>query len=417
MLNLFASLENMQPQTKQLHGKITSAIEAIRSQKTFDTESIRNSGIMETVKYHTNMSVDFLIDEKLGINAYAMMPSVDHNHFYFDDSVRSWVGNDTGKTLINFLEKEPKGWIVPSNCSVGGIFANINTDIAVGMELLKCKMTSGQVAAIILHEVGHIYGYFAGLGVYLRTAIITGAAAKAAMEIEDPKERIVVLKKAERALGIEKVDTSSIANAPRAIRGQAVQTVYLNAADIRARSETGTELYDLRACEQYADRFSTFHGAGVELAGALQFVYRNDIHRATMGYGTHVMLELLKLVVWTAALLMMPVPILCHLLLTNPMLKSYDDPEQRVRMIKQGIIDQLKDQKLPPKLRDNLLADVEAVSQIEDTLNDKMTITELFWVTLMPQGRRALAQQDAQKQIETLLSNELFVKAQQFKAM
>lgn len=417
MLSIFGSLENMKPQGKQLHGKIASSIEAIRSQGTFDTESIRNSNVIEHIRFHTNISVDFLIDEKLGINAYAMLPSVDRNHFYFDDEVRHWIGNDTGKTLVNFLEKEPKGWVIPANCSVGGIFTKINTDIAVGKGLLKSKLTSGQIASIILHEVGHIYGYFAGLGVYVRSGIITTAAAKAALEIEDVQERIVVLKKAERALGIEKVDTSSIASAPKAIRGNAVQTVYLNAIDIKARSETGTELYDMRACEQYADRFSTFHGGGVDLAGALQFIYRNDAHRAALGYGTHVMVELIKLIVWTVGLMFAPVPLLCHLLLTNPMLKNYDDPEARVRMIRQNLIEQLKSDKIPDKLRQNLLADVEAVQQVENTLNDKMTITELFWVTLMPSGRRALEQQEAQKRIESLLNNELFVKAQQFKAM
>lgn len=409
-------LENIMFQPGFLYEKLTACVGKLRDEGSFTTEAILKSNISFEIKRLTGMYVDFLVDKKVMMNAYILLPSVDKNHVFVQDFFRTWAHPEVGLTLINAMKDIPKGTVDLRNCRVGGIFEKIRLDVVMGHALISDRQFSnGEIAAIILHELGHGFTYFENLGTVVRGSLITGAAAKAVMTVETQSDKIKVLEEAERTLGIEIKDKPRLA-ADRNSGGKIVQSVMITTLAERSRKDTGLNYYELRSIEQLADQFALRHGAGADLVTALARLNTIYMHRSTINMALHILVEAIKLVVFCAGLLVVPIPLLVYVLLTNPMVKVYDDPEARVKFVRMNLINELKVAKIEDKRRRALLADIEAIEVVEETLDDKLTTMQLMWSTLMPEGRRAADQEATQKQLEALISNDLFVLAAKLKS-
>ena len=136
-----------------------------------------------------------------------------------------------------------------------------------------------------------------------------------------------------------------------------------------------------------------------------------------MNTATYTFLECLKLILFLAATFMLPVSMVIFLMCSNPTRKIYDDPEARVKFIKQQMIDELKNKDLDSKRREQVLENIQAVETVEAGLDDKRSLLELFWTVIMPSGRSALTQEQSAKEIEALLSNDLYLSVAKFKQM
>jgi hypothetical protein len=407
--NYKASLEGASFKTG-LFKAVCDAIQKLRKSNAYTTESIVSSGINEAIKGYTNMTIKLNVDPKYSEAAYITWPSLDMNHPFINEEVRKNIHQDTGIVLLRALGGQMTGSIDMRNCRVGGVFEKIQGDIVLGIGLLKStRYTDNEIAAIILHECGHMWTYFVYLGTVVMSSHVISAAAKAVYEIDDYDKRIMVLKEAEQILGVEIADRDRLAAMPKQLRGLATESVFISTKAQQSQSETGCNIYEMRSVEQLADRFAVQHGAGPDLATGLDKMFRGYGHRSTLSTTEHTLLEVVKMIGFTAGLFLFPVPLLVYVLFTNPLEKRYDDPEQRIRLIKQMITDELKDDRLPRERRRQLQDDYDIAEKIEKGLDDKRTLLELFWSTIMPSGRKALDQEQSQKRIEDLMNNELFV--------
>lgn len=399
-----------------LFEELKEAIGKLRASDTFTTDSIKESGIMQLIKDRTNMSINFMVAPNYSEAAYVTWPSIDKNHPFVDNQIRKHIHQDTGLTLIRALGGSMTGSVDVRNCRVGGIFEKLEADIVIGEGLLVSKRyNDGEITAIVLHEIGHYWTYFVYLGSVVTASHVISATTKAVYEIEDLEERKIVLSEAEKVLGVEIANKERIAIMPKQVRGLATESVLVSAKAMQSQSETGYNIYELRSVEQLADRFAVQHGAGPDLATALDKIVRARGHQATMSTAEHVFFETCKLTMFTAGLFLFPVPLLIAVLTTSPLEKYYDDPEKRIRLIKQMIVDELKDDRLTPARRKQLQDDYTLANTVEEGLDDKRTLLELFHSTIMPSGRRAMKQEESQKRIEDLMNNELFVISNRFK--
>ncbi len=398
-----------------LFNELTKAVEKLRAEKTYDTKAINDSDIPNIINIFTDMLVSIDINPDYDNAAFITWPSIDKNHPFINEFLRKHIVSDTGLTLIRALDGEIRGSIDIKTGRVSGIFTKVQGDITLGAGLLRNKQyTSGEIAAIILHELGHLWTYFVYLGTMVTSSHVIAAVSKAVYDIDNKEERLVVIKEAERVLGVDVKEKERLAALPKQIRSLATDMVFISAKAEKSQSETGYNIYELRSVEQLADRFATQHGAGVELASGLQKLFQNYAHSSTISTTQHTLIEVCKVIIFTAGLMLNPVGTVVYLLMSNPTEKQYDDPEARIRLIKQMLIDELKDQRIKPTRRAQLQKDIDVVSRIEGELNDKRSALELFWTKIMPSGRRAMSQQESQKLIEDLLNNELFVKAANF---
>lgn len=404
-------------QSGRLFQELTEAFTALRKSSNLKTASIRDAGFREIVLTHTNMAVELSIVPD-SMTACIHWPQIDRNHPFIAQYSKMFLfGSDTGLTLIRSMGGAIQGAVDTKNCKVSGIYTKIQGEIFFGERLVNDKRyTDSELAAIFLHEVGHLFTYFEYLGSVVVTSHMMSYASKLVYEIEDYDTRVKVMKEAERTLGIEINDKEKIAAMPKRARGVAAETIMINANAEKTRSETGLSVYELRSAEQLADQFAAYHGAGRDLVTALDKLFKQYMMSSTLNTTEHTMLEIVKLMLFITSLVVIPVPTIVWLLFYNPTKKIYDDLEARVRLVRQMINNQLKDKDLSKDIRKGLLEDLEAIQVVEAGLDDKRTLLELLWTTIIPSGRAALSQQETMKHLEALMNNDLFAISAKFAA-
>lgn len=412
-------LEAVAYQSGRLFIDLTTAMGVLRKADVLDTKSIEAAEIPAIVRLHTNMRIGFDVKPNLALGAYIRLPEVDRNHPFILNSWRTGdMSDDVGVALIRALGGKMQGGVDKLNCKVSGVYKDIQGDVVFGAGLVNDESFSdAELASILMHEIGHLFTYFEYLGTLVMSSHVIGGIAKSMYQIDSYDKRLDTLKEADRVLGVDTQNRERIAATPNAkSRSMLAQSIYISTLGTKSRSDTGFNIYELRSCEQLADQFVTRHGCGGrDLASALDKMYRKFWSRSAMSTTEYTIWECTKLIMFLAGLFLIPLPLIVFLLVFNPTRKIYDDPAARLTFIRQQMTDALKDKSLDDKRRAQILEDIAAVAVLEANLDDKRTLLELFWTTLMPSGRAALSQEATQKQVEALLNNELFVAASKFK--
>jgi hypothetical protein len=403
-------LESIDFQSGVFHTDLTIAVEKLRSSKKYETDNIKKAGLSEVIKHHTNLSVDVNVKDNV-FGACVEVPQVDKNHPLINDELKSFRWRDAS-TAINTLGRPLTGTVNRKTSKVDGDFANMRCDVYLDPRLLNDKdMSNGEIAAIILHEVGHLFTYFEYLGYSYKTNIVLAGVVKAFYDTQDVKERKMILRLAEKNLGVKYDDIDALADS----RADGVlETVTITDMARRMRSELGENLYDCRQFEQLADEFAARHGAGRDNATALGKLYRKFGDTSSIGAPMYLAMEIMKLTFFTLALALLPPLAILAAIISFPAGEVYDTPEVRIGKLKNQIVMRLKSDKLPDKLRAQLLEDIEAIKAVENQLDDKRGFYRIFVETVFPTRRKMKQQMEIQIELEQLASNEIFVAASKY---
>lgn len=414
--NFGISLESIAMQSGQFFDLLVENVEFLRNDGRFTTATIKESGIMETIRLQTGLSVDVNIRKEGGIGAYVMLPNVDRNHPFINTEFRQFLNNDVGVSALTFKDIVPKGTVNTQTGKVSGWFSEIRCQMVISYALFTAKdFTNEEIAAVILHELGHLFTYFLHLGSTVVSNLVVTAAAQQVIGAKTYEERSYILKEAERTLGIEVPNKEAMAKINADKEGNGIQTVMLSGLVEKARFETGFNLYELRSCEQIADQFAVKHGAGVHLASGLDRIYRTYGHSSYRNRMLHVLMEIGKLLLFALGLwLGAVVPLLLYVLHINPLKKEYDDPKQRLQFIVSTLTEEIKKRQLPEERRKQLVNDIEIVKSLMDKAEDKRTLNQVFWQYCRSEGSAAAKQEKLAKSIQELTHNALFVSASQF---
>lgn len=416
------SLESIQSQDGAFFDGLTDSVEFLKANGTFTTEAIIESQILDRIRLHTGMWVDVVVKKEAQVGAYVMLPSVDKNHPFVNENLRKWYSGDVGMTAAHLLDKIPKGIVNTETGKVGGLFSKIRCDLSLGYDLIQGgRFTAREVAAVILHELGHLFTYFLHLGTTVQTALFSSAVAKNVMEAQTFEERVKILSESERTLGIELPTKEALAKLNPAKVGNGVQAVILSTLAEKQKSESGSSIYELRACEQIADDYAVQHGASKDLVTALDKVgriYGEDSYRNGALFA---MIEACKLIIFIGSIAFgawgSTLSMAIYIMVTNPTLRAYDKPGDRAELIKKRCINQLQERGLTKEEKLSIQADIDVIDKVINSTHDKSTLLELFWTNFRRQGRAASKQLEFNKAVEELIFNETFQEAAAFSTM
>jgi hypothetical protein len=413
------STENLAVQDGLLFKELVSSINFLRTDGTYTTSAILESGISDRLYTRTKMKLNVLVNAKAGFGAYIILPTIDKNHPFIDEVYRRFFHSREGFAWVQGAKKA--GFIDPKRGQVGGIFSEIAMDIHMGVSLFQDKrFTDEELASIILHEAGHAYTYFLNLGTTVISGLAAGQAARQVMNADDYVTRKKVIEEAERALGIEVPNSEELARMRADKSADGIQMVILTETSEKQKTETGHRVYEMRACEQIADEFAVKHGAGRSLVTALDKlgrIYGFDSTYRSMPM--HIIVEMIKVLGFLFVLFfgqfVVGFFLILVILLNNPMERAYDKPEQRARLIRQRLVDQMKDQTLDKAKIKELQDDVQAVDAVIAGAKDKSGLIELFWENFMSEGAKSSRQIAFNKRLEELLYNDLFSEAASYR--
>lgn len=396
-------LENMQQQGTKFFDELTAVINSYKS------KSIEKHKLIEAltniIKDHTNINVIISFSPMMDVNAWIEVSQYDSAHFMwpeFYQEFKEW--HDTMKRPINGTT----GYIDTVKGRVGGIFAECKNPMTITAGLMKCP--AEEIAAIILHEAGHAYTMFYYLGHIAISNLVVTQATREALGTKDLAKRRKILNQATEYLSINNmVSIGDLEMSPAWDSEAGIETLLLNAYRERHKSATGTDMYDIRSCEQLADQFAVKHGAGLALAKALTKMSGEGGGRAGWLFSQilKILIEMAFSVItygiWFALSLVINI--------THPSIeKTYDDSKYRIRRIAQDMIDRIRRMNLTREEKAKLISDYEKIMKLEASQQDS-TYTIAFRMAYMFSRRvkTTYRQQETQKLIEDLLFNPLYV--------
>lgn len=394
--------ESIKRQSDDFFNELTQHIKRFRAKGDLTTEGIKKSHIMQVIKQYTGLSILLYIER--GFNARIFLPYLTPNHVFGGGSIAATKILDVKKTTI-------QGTIDIENARVSGCFADVTSELMVGMDLLKPgALTDDELAAVILHELGHAFTCWQFMSTMAYGALVIQQTINNVFMTDNYQTKTVSIKAAEEVLGIESgqeiedmVDTS-----------RENLEVILNTRFIRQlRSRTKSAYYDVRNCEQLADTFAVRHGAGNSLARAT--------HKMNSAFGMYgPPSPFVNLLVQTGAVLKILTPFsgvsLANILYTLDQPKRYDDPKDRLAFIKFQLIDDLK--QIPSgnkKLRTAMLESIDEISKLMSTIVERRHIFTAIHASFTRSGR-AISNQEADiKKLEGMLYNDLFLQSAKLK--
>lgn len=427
--------ESIRFQDKKKLAALAELVEAFRRAGDFSPAGYENSGIEKWVLENCGITIFFRNGSEIGLAAYAFAgvepPKLDANNPIVSNLHRQYYrGNNDLDAYTKFIkENELAGSFDDSNAKISGDLSKVSSPLYVTPVLMDgLKMTDYEIAAIILHEVGHVYYYFRSLMRGVVVNLIADAAANRMMGMESDVEKLRVIKDVERMLNTKIDQPETIC---KEFKKENIYIHLVTATLLERPNITGGEGFGNRSWERAADDYAARFGAAPHLATGLykletapMYLLRSSSY---MNMGVHLTLELGRvslLVLWSTTpmgLLLATASIAFGLLANDPSATIYDPPQERFETMRRALVEELKtlegaNTKAANAHRQRIL---EGISQIDDLLKvvkDKDNLYAYIYKNLIPSGRRERDAVDYQRDVESYLSNDLTVAMNKLKA-
>lgn len=413
------SLEAVDSQGKSmLFKELVIQFRQIISKNTTDKRKLGTElgNLSKIIKRNTGLSITVDIDPSSDPSAYIFPPHVDKNNPVLTDLHRNIYTNNDGYDLIKANGSIIRGKVDRSKSRVDGVFKDLEVYMAVTAGLLKNRalnFSAEELAAIVIHEIGHVFTYLEYLGTGITTNYILQHATRSILDTRETERRYEIIKETEELLGIDIADKDALT---RTEKNTTIQAVILREVALKRQSELNSDTYDLTAWEMLADQFATRHGAGRHITGALIKLGKAYGDSSLMSQEDFLKMEVLNgvLLAISGALTFGAVPILIFLLI-DPTQQIYDKTQARLERVKRDLVAQIKENTTDPKYKKQLVEDAEAIDGMLKGIKDKRTFVENFWIAVRPKTRKNYNQTVFQQEMEKLTNNDLFVSSQKLK--
>lgn len=395
---------------------LAGKIEAFRKGK-INQGTLNKSGINKVIQDATHIDATVKLTE-MDWSAFVGVPKLDKNHPLTKGLDMGTYGDEDALSLLFKGKDYIEGWVDLETAKVHGDFRKIPVTVYLGENMFNStKLSSEELAAIILHEVGHVSVYFEQMAmtVGLNHAINTSVAAMFSPNRQMDKVKIVDGYAKLRNVTFEEKDALLTLESK-----EGVAAVMLQAEIQKTVSETGSNLYDATGFEFLSDQYSTRHGGGMALVTALDKMQRMNRNPVYRNAATFYSLEMLKTIGFFGALSMGgPATLLLGLTVvaTNPHASTYDYPKDRADRIQRDLIEQLKNKKLDKDTKIALTDNLEVINQVTSAMTQRNSALQLVWKVFSPTTRKQLKQKEAQQEIEKLLANDMFASAAKFSSI
>ncbi|ANZ48897.1 putative virion structural protein [Erwinia phage Derbicus] len=417
--------ESIKFQNRDKFEKVAAAVAEFRqnnySRTAYETSTIPTV-ILECFGVNTRLcdgSELGLADQRL---AAVHPPELDKNHPLVPEFQRIAYKGNNDLTVYSKFAKDGViiGEVNDAEARVSGDYSKVICQLYVTPPLFADEsFTNEELAAIILHEVGHIYTYFKLIGRTLLTNMIADAAANRLMKLEDPKEKMKVVSDVEKLLNTKIGQPETLLEEYRKEPLYMHLVTELSQPRINAVASNG---YVNRNWERLADDFAARCGAAQYLATGLykletspMYIARNN---SFIDFGTHIVTQvaLVGFIIWNAYYSPIIVAGLCilGLVITDPQDYIYDQPQERFTTLRRTMVEELRvyegvNSKEANEYRKRILREIGVVDQLLSQTTDKANVFKLFHDYLTPSGHRERKAISFQQDLETFLTSDLAV--------
>lgn len=429
---LKTSMEAIHFQDGQLGAKIELVIESLRNSEQSQKNIKKHfTNLSEIIFDSLGILTEFQNDENILAAVY--VPTVHIDHIFNNEMYHEYYKNDL-KRMLKLAKQHKENSVVDlKNSFISGVFSKINNIILLSLNTLFRKensISTPEITAIILHELGHLFGCFEYATRTITTNQAISIVSKALMEQTQATEYEIVLEQVSQLIGKDK---NSLKEFQEIKDARIVSTLIIDRCREQAKSELNTSFYDYSTFEYIADQFATRHGYGKHLIHGLEKISKgfmsldhSDISHifATITTITTTIVSGL-LVVGGVMSANVGAIFIGGILLIGQFLGAsylngnftYDTLKVRYKRIREQEIQYLKLGHVEGKNKQEV---IDSLDQMKELI-DKMVIYQPIYQRLInfisKKNRDAKAAYDLQRDLEELASNELFVKAAQLSTL
>lgn len=418
------SVEAVNPQENpKVFRELTLAFEdMINEHKQTGKVFLQKKRLQDIFKVHMNLFVEFEMEKYPHPNAYVVAPQIDVNHPLVN-RWRQYYGTRTdGLSTIRWGGEGVEGTVDLENGRVTGFFSKLVNRVFITTGCITSGLFEpAEIAAVVLHEIGHLMTYFTYLGQVDTTCFILTHFARTAIGVNEKQHRVKLFSELKERTGVDVTKNDELLNTTDE---KTMQVVLLAEVVNQSRSEFGTSLYDERSWESLSDQFASRMGAGRALASGLYKIMSKVDPNSYRNTLTYFVMELVKVVgyilmvlvaVGSFNFLLMYMSII--VLLCSPHEREYDKPRERLTRIKRDLVSQMKVPSLPKARAVQLTTDVKVVEGLISELKDRESVLEKLYLLVSPSTRGQKAKREELQNLEALMNNDLFTAAAQLRAL
>ena len=406
-----------------LFAAMVEHIDGFQKQKKFRTKFINNSKLPDLIMKYTGLNAKF---DDFGMNsddAFMILPDINKNNVLFHDLLQDYFEN---ADFDNIRQKNNEliGSVDITNSKVEGVFSKIDTTIGLGNLFWQTKgtytFTPQEVAAIILHELGHLFTTFLFLVETVRTNMVLSALNRSDFFKSPSEKKIRMLADLEDDLDItiDDKETLSISD------DQIVYTVLITSLTKTPRSDLNTPTYDERTCEFVADQFTTMHGGGAYIVTGLHKLYNHygaiydkresyikiSLHylfELLLGYGiTYVIAFYFKAV--TFVIILQIIYLLVYIFIAESSPDLYDPLAIRFNKIKEQYVSVLKDRTLSKEIKKQIVNDIETIDKYAKFTGEYKSLYHFIYKIVIPWSNKRKKVAELQHDYESLANNPFY---------
>ena len=411
-----AALESIDFQSGALFAELTMAFQALRKIPKGDiADSEEAHNLSAIIANSTGLKISLEFGD---MGPAVEIPAINKNNVLINSYIRAFNSSSDGLRLIGEAGGMVRGSVDLAKSKASGVFSEVSTKLHMPLDMVSdTKFTEEELAAVALHEIGHIFTYYEFITRSMTTNQVLAGISKALAGVDDIKVRESVLLSAKKALRLKDLDAAALAKSKSST---VVEAVIITSVAQQSHSELGSNIYDISSWEYLCDQFAARHGAGRHLVTALDKIYRgskNISFRSTPGFLAIEAFKLILLIIAIAQAPFLLVAVLTMFAADGRGIGDYDTPEARFKRVRNQIVENLKDTQLSKDDHDRLTADLITIDEILANVNDRRQFFGVLWDAFNIKARKARSQELLQKELEEIAANELFVKAAALRQM
>lgn len=334
------------------------------------------------------------------------------------------------KLLAGMGKHQSIGEVDLKNAKVSGWLSEVDSKLEVNFQRLSTedKLTVPEIAAIFIHELGHIFTAAEYATRINRTNQIVADIARTV--INDDKDKVQVIYTNLKSLGFENSQklADDLGSGSELMMGKAAFSLAVGTI----KSLT-SEFYDETSYEALSDAFAARMGYAFHSSTSLAWYYELDnIEKREKSYSRELTATfiLARVVSVVALITMFVAPFMVAVisavtamycgqtaaqLLTSqrrdkaPM--TYDDDKYRIARLKHQLIEQLKTQRFTVREKRVLLEQISVIQSMVDQTQYVSSSVETIANLLFRSSWRASNGIETQRELEKLMSNDIFAAA------
>lgn len=402
--------------TRPVFTLLTAEVQSLMDKMVSNNETKLTDALLKESKIPTILSaasgfdnITMVADQYAPINAYTNIITISKMHVFHDKWRRQFTTNADAYALYRQTNNVLTGQIDLETGRVSGDFSKIPLTIGLGNQFLNPKygFTAAEVAAILLHELGHDFTYCYTLHYTCTTNMVLALAAKAIVAESDNRQKHAIMTDLQNTLGIR------IDNMDELTRYDKYEDYYitmLGSYRKKTYDALGSPSYNTNMSEQMADMFAARHGGGAAIVTGLNRM--NKLFTPPTWYRA---IERVQGILAFVMLSPIAVPLFLVGVFVNDFVSgTYDLDKDRFIRIRNEAIASLKDQSLSSDEKKTIMSEIDTINEIIKSTDNDWSFAGKVAMLVRSSQRAQSRQKNLLQDLEALTNNPLYVAAAKY---